>query len=726
MVVVAAGVAAMAAQAALVDQWNAAEVAGVLDGGEIVRWDTANGRTAWLDFSSLKGPTYWSAVTPAEGPVIRFDNALLEVDPEVNPVGGLSEFSFAVVLKFNAPSTTGGGAQWWEHTPFIDTDSTEAGAADWGAALRANGDLAFGAGNPDTTTYSAGASAADDKFHVVIATFKAGESQTIQLDNWDPVAAIGALPADPRGVLRMTFGGSTAGAPPEQLIAADIAEIRFYDTALSATESLDLANEVAATHGIQFERLINTFAANPPEIPSGESSTLRWNVAPDATLTIGPEPGNVDDLTVNGQGQVAVAPANDTLYTLVAVRDTTTNRLTARVTVRRTAADSLVDVWDAADAGDGAISEWTSQQGRTASLADGSTQPTMVAGATPTGTPAIEFAQSLLSVPEGDNPLADAVEATIAYVVKINAAPARDADSQWWGQTGIVDARSAVGDDSWGCVVNPAGAVGFGTGNPDQSLYSAGGSVVDEKFHLVIQTWGGGAMSLQVDDQDTVFSTSGVSGLPRGTTPMAFGGLATGEAETLFAGQLAEVRFYDESLSPADLKALRTELFEKHGLGGGGVNVPPFRIIEQGFNGNGQFYVILESVAGVNYRLLHKAGLTDADWTEVVSGRAGGTTLTLTDNGAVGPHGYYQVVADATSGGGLEPFRILRGGMSGPNEAYVVVQSVPGHTYRLLKQVALGGPDWVEADSTTATGAETTLTDSDASTATAFYRVLGE
>lgn len=720
----AAGLAAMTTQAALIDAWDASSVTGAVEGGEIWRWDSANGRTAWL--ASFQGPTYWPTGTPAEGPLLRFEGDLFEVDPPDNPVGGLSEFSLAVVLRINAPSASEGGAQWYQHTPFIDTDVEDAGAADWGTALRANGDLAFGAGNPDTTTYSAGASAVNDKFHVVIATFKAGQGQTIQLDNWDPVAAAGAVPADPRGALRMTIGGATAGEPEEKLIAADIAEIRFYDTALDASESLDLANELAGTHGIQFERLINSFAAEPQEILVGESATLSWNTAPDATLTIEPEPGNVDDLTTNGQGQVEVTPANDTLYTLIAVRDTTTNRLSARVTVRRTAAESLVDVWDAASAGSGSIAGWTSQQGRTASLADGATQPTVVAEATPAGTPAVDFAQSLLTVAGAQNPLGDAVEATIAYVVKVNAAPTRDAGLQWWGQTGIIDSREAEADSSFGCVVNPAGAVGFGTGNPDQTLYSTGDSLVDEQFHLVIQTWGGGAMTLQVDDQEPVVSTSGVSELPRGATAMALGGLAGGEAEARFAGQLAEVRFYDESLSPTELEAVRMELVEKHGLDQGGVNVPPFKIIAQGFNGEGQFYVTIESASGVKYRLLHKADLTDADWTEVASARAGGATLTLTDASGAGQGGYYRVVADATGGGELEQFMILRAGMNGPNEAYLVVQSVAGHTYKLLKQVALGGPEWMEVDSATASGEETTLTDADASTGSAFYRVLGE
>jgi hypothetical protein len=807
--VAAAGVAALTAQAALIDQWSAAGITGVFDGGEVFRWDSANGRTAWLDFSSLNAPTFWSAGTPAEGPVLRFDQALFEVDPEVNPVGGLSEFSVVAALKLNAPSATDGGAQWWEHTPFIDTDSAQAEAADWGVALRANGDVAFGAGNPDITTYSAGASAADEGFHVVIATFKAGDSLTIQLDNWDPVAAPGTVPSDPRDVLRMTLGGSTTGAPLEQLIAADIAEMRFYDTALGATESLDLANELAETHGIEFERLIHTFAAEPQEIPSGDSATLSWSAAPDATLTIEPAPGNVDDLTTDGQGQVEVTPVHDTLYTLVAVRDTTTNRLSARVTVRRSAEESLVDVWDAADAGDGAVSTWTSQQGRTASLVEGATEPTVVAGATPAGTPAVDFSQALLSVPGGDNPLGNAVEATIAYVVKVNGAPTRDAHPQWWGQTGIIDAREADGDASWGCVLNPAGQVGFGTGNPDLTFYSFGDSLVDEAFHIVVQTWGGGAMSLQVDDRDPVLSVSGVSVLPRDAIPMTFGGLATGEAEAQFAGQLAEVRFYDESLSPADIEALRTELGRKHGLTDGGPNVPPFNIIEQGLNEDGHFYVVIESVAGVNYRLLHKTALPDAEWTEVTSARAGGPTLTLTDTTALGldgfyrvvadasdggievppyaitdqgfngdgqffvtfdsvagatyrllhkaslsdtewaevasakadgvsltltdttnsgPGGFYRVVADGTSGGGgdLERYSIQRMDLTDPGVVTVLVQSVSGHTYKLLKQEALGGGEWVEVDSQSAAGEQTTLTDSDAASASAFYRVLGE
>ncbi|RME94641.1 MAG: hypothetical protein D6766_05305, partial [Verrucomicrobia bacterium] len=264
---------------------------------------------------------------------------------------------------------------------------------------------------------------------------------------------------------------------------------------------------------------------------------------------------------------------------------------------------------------------------------------------------------------------------------------------------------------------------GFGVGAPDQTVYSGGDSLVDEQFHLVIQTWGPDGLRLQVDDAEPVWVTDGVSRLPRAAVAMVFGDLSGGGARV--AADLAEVRFYDEALVDAELDTIRAELADKHGLGQG-VVVPPFSIIAQGFDADGRFFVTIESVAGVRYRLLYLSP-EGGEWTEIASARAGGAELTLADPRDPGVAGFYLVVADA--GGALpplEPFAILGGGFSGPGQGYVVVQSVPGHTYVLLKKTALGVGEWVEVDRATADGPETTLTDPDATGPTAFYRVLGE
>jgi hypothetical protein len=98
----------------------------------------------------------------------------------------------------------------------------------------------------------------------------------------------------------------------------------------------------------------------------------------------------------------------------------------------------------------------------------------------------------------------------------------------------------------------------------------------------------------------------------------------------------------------------------------------------------------------------------------------------LLDPNATGKTGYYRVMAEATGGGGeLEPFAILRGAFS-DGAFSMVVQSVPGHSYTLLKQSALGGAEWQPVDTQTASGEETTLTDPNASDPTAFYRVSGQ
>ena len=99
-------------------------------------------------------------------------------------------------------------------------------------------------------------------------------------------------------------------------------EIAYDDATLSETRT----GQTASVSGPAEIRL---FRAVQPSIIQGASSTLEWDVASPATLTINQGIGNVMTATVDGIGYLEVSPTTDTTYTL-----TLNGTLTAQTTVR--------------------------------------------------------------------------------------------------------------------------------------------------------------------------------------------------------------------------------------------------------------------------------------------------------------------------------------------------------------------------------------------------------
>jgi alkaline phosphatase D len=111
-------------------------------------------------------------------------------------------------------------------------------------------------------------------------------------------------------------------------------EIAYDDETLSETRS----GQTASVSGSAEIRL---FRAVQPSIIIGASSTLEWDVASPATLTINQGIGNVMTATVDGIGYLDISPASDTTYTLT-LNGTLTAQTTIRVFPGRAA-------WDAAN-----------------------------------------------------------------------------------------------------------------------------------------------------------------------------------------------------------------------------------------------------------------------------------------------------------------------------------------------------------------------------------------
>lgn len=233
-------------------------------------------------------------------------------------------------------------------------------------------------------------------------------------------------------------------------------------------------------------------------------------------------------------------------------------------------AAALIDSWLAADLAaldDGdAVGAWRSSAGRLAAAPSGD-EPLLHRNSTPTGEPAVRFQRNRMTVPS--SPVAGLQAFTLAVVFKVEE-PGVDDGSGWTTKSGIVDASQSGAANDWGFVVRDTGFIAFGTGSAggsDRTVYLDNQpdypSVVDSRFHVAVCSWGEGSQTLYLDAYPPK-TQSGVSTASRGNPGLSFGGINTGEMNRRFAGELAEVRFYDAMLTPAAVSDLIAQLSAKY------------------------------------------------------------------------------------------------------------------------------------------------------------------
>ena len=230
-------------------------------------------------------------------------------------------------------------------------------------------------------------------------------------------------------------------------------------------------------------------------------------------------------------------------------------------------AATYVDVWRASDLGalaNGAVvSSWPSASNRVASVISAGQEPTFVTPATPSGKPTLRFNGKLMRTSAGDNPAGGRTSFTLAYVFKANLG-GDGVNAQWYNNTGIVDAEQPGGTADWGTAINSLGKIAFGMGNPDITIYNTGAGVVDGSYHVAVMTWGAGSISLYVDNQAAA-TTAGAAATVRNASPLGFGKMQT-DVNAAFNGELAEVRFYAESLSSLEAIGVIREMATNYGL----------------------------------------------------------------------------------------------------------------------------------------------------------------
>ena len=304
--------------AALLDVWRAADL-NFNDGDTVGTWSSASNRVAGAVIGT---PILKLNVTPGGGSVVRFNRQRMSVPN--SPVGGRSSFSLAYVFRADAVGANDAGNNWYGKSGIIDAEQGGV-TADWGTVITEAGQVGIGSGSPDLSLYSTGPSLVDSNYHVAVFTWGGG-TQAVYVDSRAPISLSGVASA-PRNVAACSFGGiNTDENGAVRRFVGDLAEIRFYDAALTSLEASNVIRELRETHIFGTLPRIFSFVASTNQIYLGQAATLSWSVSNTTSVVIDNGIGSVA-----ATGSVQVLPAVTTTYSLMA---TNTNGLrSAQLTI---------------------------------------------------------------------------------------------------------------------------------------------------------------------------------------------------------------------------------------------------------------------------------------------------------------------------------------------------------------------------------------------------------
>ncbi|MGC3956955.1 MAG: hypothetical protein QM813_03005, partial [Verrucomicrobiota bacterium] len=253
------------------ETFRAASLTG-LNNGDLV--------TSWLgDINSTAAnaltvaPLFKANATPSGGPAVQFlatSNAFLAVDASVDPSATLTNFSVVAVYKATAPSSNG-SLSWWDMAGLMDAEENGF-PADWGLEVDANGYAVFGTGSANGQVSASGYNTVGSVFHVVVASYDSINGvSTIQVD--DQAATVQTnLVGLPRiaGTLPIRIGANQYGT----FFNGEIAELRIYNGALSASQATGVINTLKGNYGLTFTSDLGPYLLQV--VNSGSAVQITW------------------------------------------------------------------------------------------------------------------------------------------------------------------------------------------------------------------------------------------------------------------------------------------------------------------------------------------------------------------------------------------------------------------------------------------------------------------
>ena len=224
---------------AAVREWNADSLTGA-NGSLVSNWtDTVACKNATVDNAA---PTLsLSAINGHNAITFNGSSQDLKVLASDSSVSGAGAFTVAAVFK---PAASGAnGVNWYGNSGLVDAEQYGV-TNDWGLAWNSANQLAAGIGNPDHTLNSAAASL--NTPHVVIYGWNAGSAtQTLSVDGVTTTLAGSGTAA--RSASQILFGRLNN---TYQYFNGQIADIQFFNAALTDTDINNLGYSLAHTYGI--------------------------------------------------------------------------------------------------------------------------------------------------------------------------------------------------------------------------------------------------------------------------------------------------------------------------------------------------------------------------------------------------------------------------------------------------------------------------------------------
>ena len=235
--------------------WSANTLAGAL-GSTVTSWASTNGM--WAFNSTVASAIYAGFTSPKLGTsllngyrVVTFNgtsNALAMTGNSATPVSGTTNLTVAVVTRFGGAGI-GGAGEFRSSAGIVGQTLQMVGNNStnwWGLSYSAQGRAGAGVGGllPGVVNaWAAPRELHDGEPHVLIYVWQSGSNVLMNVDGYAAVS--GASLTAPMTQSRMILGANEN----KFCFGGDIAEFRFYRTALSQIEQTVLALELARKYG---------------------------------------------------------------------------------------------------------------------------------------------------------------------------------------------------------------------------------------------------------------------------------------------------------------------------------------------------------------------------------------------------------------------------------------------------------------------------------------------
>ena len=213
-------------------------------------------------------PIFQAQGTPVLTPAIDFQgNGSLDVFGGTSGlVAGRSNFSVALVFKADAAGVGASGGQWGSQTGIIDdTPAGSGGGNDFGISISASGDISAGLGGVSTTTIcKTNYNLVTSTYHVAVASYDTLNRQmSLTVDDQPTVISSSPISSGTMADNDIILGGSSYEASSRYFSGA-IAEVRFYDGALTFAQATNLIYTLKTNYSILYpsEEFVTLTPAN--------------------------------------------------------------------------------------------------------------------------------------------------------------------------------------------------------------------------------------------------------------------------------------------------------------------------------------------------------------------------------------------------------------------------------------------------------------------------------